>query len=209
MTHTVSPTEIYGCESCGAHVASATYLVDCSTCEASDTMHADSKRIVLETFFSQVDAARFDRLFTGARSLSTRIADATSEFEAAADATRYYLTHGAYAGFAIRPDGELVYVFSMVRGLGDVLVQCAILQGATHLDCFDGYLTTLYSRHGFGRVTSLPNWTPGGPDVVYMALNGASAYLAALGKAEVSLKIADDESRGEHFHRPCGDACCN
>lgn len=79
---------------------------------------------------------------------------------------------GVNAGYVIAPGGELVGLYSSQRGHGDDLVSDAIANGAVHLDCFDGYLVTLYQRHGFERVTSLPNWTPDGPDVVYMALPG-------------------------------------
>jgi hypothetical protein len=56
-----------------------------------------------------------------------------------------------------------------VRGRGDALVSDAIARGAKHLNCFDGYLPTLYARHGFVEVRREPNWTEGGPDIVYMA----------------------------------------
>lgn len=100
--------------------------------------------------------------------------------------THYYLDSddpaetGAQA-FAVRPDGELVYVWSTKPGHGARIVEAAIEDGATHLDCFDGYLVDFYRRHGFQKVTSLPNWTEGEPDVVYMALTGH--YLPALDKA--------------------------
>lgn len=73
------------------------------------------------------------------------------------------------SGFAVTPDAELIGVFSAVRGRGDDIVRAAIAAGATHLDCFDGYLPALYARHGFVETRREPNWTPGGPDVVYMA----------------------------------------
>lgn len=65
-------------------------------------------------------------------------------------------------------EGVLIGVFSLVRGRGDALVAGAVAHGARHLDCFDGYLPTLYARHGFAESHRESNWTPGGPDVVYM-----------------------------------------
>jgi hypothetical protein len=51
-----------------------------------------------------------------------------------------------------------------------VLVVDAIDAGARSLDCFDGYLPTLYARHGFAETHRVANWPPDGPDVVYMRL---------------------------------------
>lgn len=76
------------------------------------------------------------------------------------------------SGYAVQPDGELVYVFSLTPGRGDFIVASAIHHGSVYLDCFDGYLPTLYGRHGFLVVDRVANWTPGLPDVVYMALEG-------------------------------------
>lgn len=81
-----------------------------------------------------------------------------------------HVSDDGLSGFIVCEDGELVGLFSRVRGRGDELVRAAIKAGARRLDCFDGYLTELYARHGFREVRREPNWTPGGPDVVYMAL---------------------------------------
>jgi hypothetical protein len=136
--------------------------------------------------FSNVKPAYFRKEYDRARADYSRIRWATSEYDTtpAARGTRYYLwADGMHtAGYAIRADGELVYVFSTTRGMGDAIVADAVAHGADHLDCFDGYLVNLYSRHGFVRVTSLPNWTPGGDDVVYMATHGA--YDKALTRAD-------------------------
>lgn len=75
-------------------------------------------------------------------------------------------------GFGIRSDGELVGLFSRIRGRGDYLVNKAVRYGAIHLNCFDGYLVELYRRHGFIVRERRPNWTVGGPDVVYMCRFG-------------------------------------
>lgn len=136
--------------------------------------------------FSNVKPSFFRKAYDNARYDSEQIREATSEYDTtpAARGTRYFLwSNGSeHAGYAVRPDGELVYVFSTARGMGATIVADAIAHGATHLDCFDGYLVTLYTANGFHRVTSLPNWTAGGPDVVYMATTGA--FATALDKAE-------------------------
>lgn len=139
--------------------------------------------------FSHVKSGYFARIFRNVRADYDLIREATSDY-ATARGTRFYLWSDGveYAGFGIRPTGELVYVYSTASGLGDCIVTAAIERGATHLDCFDGYLTGLYSRNGFERVTSLPNHTPGGPDVVYMATPGH--FDRALGRAEEDAYVA-------------------
>ena len=77
----------------------------------------------------------------------------------------------AFMGFAVSENGELTSVFSAIQGKGDTIMREAIKQGAKHLDCFDGYLPTLYARHGFHEVRREANWTKGEPDVVYMERN--------------------------------------
>lgn len=123
--------------------------------------------------FSNVKMPYFRKHFEAARADSEQIRQATSEWHSE-PGTRYFLwSNGVdYAGYALRSDGELVYVFSTARGQGSAIVESAIGNGATYLDCFDGYLPTLYGRHGFETVATVPNWTPGEPDVVYMALAG-------------------------------------
>lgn len=86
-------------------------------------------------------------------------------------ATRCYLSYvkgQAVCGYAIKDTGELCYVHALIRGCGDALVQDAIVNGAKRLDCFDGYLVSLYTRHGFVETGRVPNYIKGGPDVVYM-----------------------------------------
>lgn len=126
--------------------------------------------------FSNVKPAYFRRHFEAAREASPQTAHATSEFDAspAARGTRYFLASDGveHWGYAIRADGELVYVFSTTRGKGSAIVTDAIERGAVYLDCFVGHLTTLYARHGFRNVRTVPNWTPGQPAVAYMSLPG-------------------------------------
>lgn len=121
---------------------------------------------------SFVDPDTFGDAFDVARATSSAVADATSPFTHVPN-TAYVLTADLLSGYAIRPDGELVNVFSLVPGRGDMLVSHAVANGADHLDCFDGYLPTLYARHGFMATHREQNWTPGGPDVVYMSTPGA------------------------------------
>jgi hypothetical protein len=62
--------------------------------------------------------------------------------------------------------GELMGLWG--RGIGDFLIRDAISLGANRLDCFDGYLPRLYSKHGFQAILRSPNYTKGQPDVVWM-----------------------------------------
>lgn len=133
--------------------------------ERIEVMSAVSEAGVI--VWSVVPVDTFRKAFEQAREESSAIADATSPFEHVA-CTMYVLSHDGRSGYALRPDMELVYVFSLERGRGDRLVNHAVTYGAARLDCFDGYLPSLYARHGFREVSREPNWTPGGPDVVYM-----------------------------------------
>ena len=96
---------------------------------------------------------------------------------------KIYLTEDKLSGFAIKPDGELISVFSSVRGRGNSLAAYAVSNGATHLDCYDepitNHLVKLYSKHGFQEVERLkwddqyapPGWDyekNDNPDVVFM-----------------------------------------
>ena len=71
-------------------------------------------------------------------------------------------------GFAVSKTGELINVFSTVKGWGDMIMEKAIEVGATRLDCFNGFLPRLYARWGFVEVRRELNWVLGGPDVIYM-----------------------------------------
>ncbi len=97
---------------------------------------------------------------------TSAVADVVSKPEQ----TTFCLSIDCLSGFAVRDDGELVGVFSLVKGRGNEIVQSAIFMGATKLDCFEGYLTALYGRHGFVETRRERNWSPTGPDVVWMQL---------------------------------------
>lgn len=116
----------------------------------------------------EVSHLTFGIIFEDARLRSDQIREATSED--VPEGRSCFLSEDLLSGFVISEDGELTNVFSLERGRGDALVTAAIDHGASHLDCFDGYLPTLYARHGFVETSREANWTPGQPDVVFMAL---------------------------------------
>lgn len=84
------------------------------------------------------------------------------------DKFRTFLSPGGKSGFAIKPDGDLINVFSSEKGRGGQLMRDAVEAGPKKLDAFDGYLPKLYKKYGFNELKREANWTPGGPDVVYM-----------------------------------------
>lgn len=109
----------------------------------------------------------FRAALAAARAERAHIKAATSAPDELPESAAYYLHADGRSGFGVN-GAELIGLFSSERGRGAALVQAAIAAGATHLDCFDGYLPELYARHGFCETRRVPNWTPGGPDVVYM-----------------------------------------
>jgi len=72
------------------------------------------------------------------------------------------------SGYMVSYEGELTSVYSLEKGRGDDIMVSAIEDGAHYLDCFDGYLVDFYKRHGFKERCRKPNWTEGGPNVIYM-----------------------------------------
>ncbi|WDS51795.1 acetyltransferase [Streptomyces phage Triumph] len=106
-----------------------------------------------------------------ARRRSELVAAATSAPHEMPRSHAYYLTDDFQSGFGVAKDGTLVGLFSLVKGRGEDLVWDAVThKGATKLDCFDGFLPEFYKRFGFVETERVPNWTPGEPDVVFMAL---------------------------------------
>ena len=121
-----------------------------------------------------VPASTYARALTLAWDRRPEIAESLTDYRDPATVTgQAYLSHDRSSGFVVR-DGELVGVFSTRKGAGDVIMRDALDAGAVRLDCFDGYLPAFYARHGFRETHREENWTPGGPDVVYMALDAAT-----------------------------------
>ncbi|MGW5130865.1 hypothetical protein [Streptomyces sp. NPDC004135] len=114
-------------------------------------------------------------LYTGAlrqaRRISDRIADATSKPDEMPQDARYFITADFRSGFGIDAEGTFIGLFSLEKGRGTELVKAALREGATKLDCFDGFLPEYYKHFGFVETERVPNWTPGEPDVVFMALS--------------------------------------
>ena len=106
---------------------------------------------------------------------------------------RLFLTEDGGAGFALKPDGDLVSAFSdgSTKGVAPQLMLLGIEQGAKKLDAFDTVLPDLYSTLGFreaGRIKFDPEQAPadfdpavfsrfneGQPDISFMALDRGPA----------------------------------
>jgi hypothetical protein len=107
-----------------------------------------------------------------------------------------FLTDDGRAGFALKPDGDIVSVFSKgpeVKGAAHTMLEIAQQAGGVKLDCFDTVLPELYGKHGFKAVARMPwndEYAPSGwdkatfakynngePDVVFMVYTLAAAEL--------------------------------
>lgn len=91
----------------------------------------------------------------------------TSSEEIASSGYSAFLSTSGRSGFMLTPEGEIQNLFSTEHA-GAAALEQAIREGGTRLDCFDGFLPQFYERFGFREVRRESNWTPGGPDVVYM-----------------------------------------
>ncbi|WP_288520129.1 SprT-like domain-containing protein [uncultured Brachyspira sp.] len=98
-----------------------------------------------------------------------------------------YLSEDGESGFGIKPNGDIVSVFSSSKekGRSSYMLEMAISQGGRQLDCFDIYLTKIYETHGFKPVAKMKwddeyipegwnkdnfkDYNNGEPDVVFMA----------------------------------------
>ena len=69
-----------------------------------------------------------------------------------------YLSEDGESGFGIKPNGDIVSVFSSkkVKGRAHHLLEMAVYEGGgRQLDCFDIYLTKIYETHGFKPVAKM------------------------------------------------------
>jgi hypothetical protein len=120
-----------------------------------------------------------------------------------------YLSPDAKSGYAVKPDGELISVFSLEKGRGEKLLDDAVLnKGAQKLDAYDmgGKLPKLYGKY-FDETSRLkfdPQYAPadwdatklGKPDVVMMQLSPEKV------KAQKTLKEVRELGAGEWTKLP-------
>lgn len=121
--------------------------------------------------------------FIASRSLSKRPQFLTQYAPEQMKDFRLFKVRGQDAGYAIKPDGDLVNVFnnSGISNVGKAAVHDAIRKGATKLDAYQGFLTDdYYPQFGFKEVRR-EQWNPrfkpegwleedGTPAVVFMEL---------------------------------------
>ena len=98
-----------------------------------------------------------------------------------------YQLNGYHIGYALKPDEDGVDIISVhnnepnIKGVGDALIESAKANGGTKLDHYDGFLSHLYSKHGFEEYDRYkwddqyadPNWDYeryGRPDVILRKL---------------------------------------
>lgn len=98
-----------------------------------------------------------------------------------------YQLNGYHIGYALKPDEDGVDIISVhnnepnIKGVGDALIESAKANGGTKLDHYDGFLSDLYSKHGFEEYDRYkwddqyadPNWDYeryGRPDVILRKL---------------------------------------
>lgn len=98
-----------------------------------------------------------------------------------------YQLNGYHIGYALKPDEDGVDIISVhnnepnIKGVGDALIESAKANGGTKLDHYDGFLSALYSKHGFEEYDRYkwddqyadPNWDYeryGRPDVILRKL---------------------------------------
>ena len=102
---------------------------------------------------------------------------------------RLFLTEDGSAGYALKPDGDIVSAFSTGQyiGVGPHLIMHGIEQGGKKLDAFDTVLPNMYATMGMRETSRLafdptqapPDWNEavfgkyqgGRPDVSFMALD--------------------------------------
>jgi hypothetical protein len=99
---------------------------------------------------------------------------------------RLFLAEDGLSGVAVKPDGDIVSVFSQ-GGAGRSVMELAVAAGGTRLDAFETILPEFYAAHGFVASSRLPwddtqapeGWNKeafaefnnGEPNVVFMALD--------------------------------------
>lgn len=123
----------------------------------------------INNLFVQVTGKEFQASLKRVQDKYPQIKQATTPWNEIDLASNFFIAgYPAFMGYAVSENGELTSVFSCVKGKGDAIMQDAIQNGAKHLDCFDGYLPTLYKKYGFREVKRELNWTAGQPDIIYM-----------------------------------------
>ena len=117
-----------------------------------------------------------------------------------------YLSEDGESGFGIKPNGDIVSVFSSSKekGRSSYMLEMAKSQGGRQLDCFDIYLTKIYEAHGFKPVAKMKwndEYIPDGwnKDNFKDYNNGEPALTA--GRRHVVFMVYDPENEIERKHK--------
>ena len=129
-----------------------------------------------------------------------------------------YLSEDGESGFAIKPNGDIVSLFSSdkaERGQSHYMLEMATAEGGRQLDCFDIYLTKIYEAHGFKPVAKIKwndeyipegwnkenfkKYNNGEPDVVFMVYDPDNYIEKYKGKRDYDIPEIIDYDDGEKF----------
>ena len=110
---------------------------------------------------------------------------------------KLFLSESGKSGFALKPDGDIVSVFSMDKGSGRSIMETAISAGGKKLDAFDTVLPEFYGTHGFVEAARIPwndEFAPEGWDKqTFMKFNN--------GEPDVVMMVLDPKFEGEYEPR--------
>ena len=140
---------------------------------------------------SDEDAASFISKFRAANEFNGKKAAQVYEYlPEEYKQMKLFTAENGKSGFALKPDGDIVSVFSAEKGSTTGLMNLAIQNGGKKLDCFDTFLPKIYKKFGFVEVDRVKwneeykptNWDKeffkqynnGEPDVVYMELKSSN-----------------------------------
>jgi hypothetical protein len=108
-----------------------------------------------------------------------------------------FLSDSGKSGFAVKPDGDIVSVFSMEKGSGRSIMEAAIAAGGKKLDAFDTILPEFYGTHGFVEAARIPwndEFAPDGWDKqIFSEFNN--------GEPDVVMMVLDPKFEGEYEPR--------
>jgi len=137
------------------------------------------------------NATRFENAIIESKNSSGAFGSAVYVYSANEyQSMRLFLAEDGKSGVAIKPDGDIVSVFSgKGSSAGRSVMELAVAAGGTKLDAFDTILPTYYAAHGFVATSRMSwdesqspnNWSKkafgefnnGEPDVVMMVLDKA------------------------------------
>ena len=148
---------------------------------------------------SAKNAAQFVSAISTARDTLGPIGEAVKVYSPEEYAgMRLFVTKDGQSGFALKPDGDIVSVFSAKgTGNGRAVMETAIAAGGKKLDCFATILPDFYAAHGF-RATSRLLWN----DEIAMADMPAwdKAAMAKFnnGEPDVVFMVYDPSFNGEY-----------